>query len=59
MHYYGSVAPLVATCLFTWLESLAGPSRVSDSPVSAENLIYEAFVVMGVDGGVSLHCLQG
>ena len=24
-----------------------GPSRVSDSPVSAENVIYEAFVLMG------------
>ena len=24
-----------------------GPSRFSDSPVSAENVIYEAFVLMG------------
>ena len=32
------------TFLFTRLESLA--SRVSDSPLSAENVIYEAFVVM-------------
>ena len=24
-----------------------GPSRVSDSPVSAENVVYEAFVLMG------------
>ena len=45
----------VATCLFTRLEE----PRVSDSPVSAENVIYEAFVVEGVVGGVSLNCLHG
>ena len=28
-----------------------GPSRVSDGPVSAENVIYEAFVLMGELGG--------
>ena len=30
-----------------------GPSRVSDSPVSAENVIHDAFVVMG-----ELHCIH-
>ena len=35
------------TCLFTRLESLAWSQQGSDSPVSAENDIYEAFVLMG------------
>ena len=37
-----------STCLFTRLDRVyPGPSRVSDSPVSAENIIYEDFVLMG------------
>ena len=37
-----------ATCLFTRLDRVyPGPSSVSDSPVSAGNVIYEDFVVMG------------
>ena len=36
-----------------------GPSTVSDRPVTAENVIYEASVVMGEQGGASLHCLHG
>ena len=36
----------VSTCLFTGLEE-PGPSRVSDSHVSAENVFHEAFVLMG------------
>ena len=34
------------TFLFTRIEE-SGPSRVSDSPVSAGNVICEAFVLMG------------
>ena len=49
-----------ATCLFTRLERvLPGLSRVSDSPVSAENVIYETFVLMGEFGGSALYCLSG
>jgi hypothetical protein len=37
-----------ATCLFTRMDRVyPGPSRVFDSPVSAENVIYEDFVLMG------------
>ena len=35
-----------ATYLFTRLESPPGPSRVSDSPVLAETVVYESFVVI-------------
>ena len=44
------------TFLFTRLES-PGPRKVSNSPVSAENIIYEAFVVMGVVGRVAIYCI--
>ena len=44
---FSYTADQASTGLFTRLESLAGPSMVSDSPVSAEIAIYEAFVVMG------------
>ena len=44
--------------LFTRLESLAWARRVSDSSDSAENIIYKAFVLMGVVDGVSLHLLR-
>ena len=41
-------SPLNATCLFTRLDRVyPGFSRVSDSPLSAENVIYEDFVLMG------------
>ena len=33
-----------SACLFTRLES---PSRVSEGSISAENVVYKAFVVMG------------
>ena len=37
-----------STCLFTKLDRVwPGPNRVSDCPVSAENIIYEDFVLMG------------
>ena len=36
----------MSTCLFTRLEESSGPSRISDSSVSAENVIYEAFVLL-------------
>ena len=40
---------------------MMGPSRVSDSSVSAETVIYEAFVSMGLLGfyGASLHYYHG
>ena len=38
---------LITTCLFTRLDRVQpGPSRVSNSPVSAKNVIYEDFVLM-------------
>ena len=33
--------------------------QVSDTSVSAENVIYEAFVMMGLVSVVSLHCFHG
>ena len=37
-----------ANLFFTWLDRVQpGPSRVSDSPVSAENVLYEDFVLIG------------
>ena len=36
-----------------------GPSRVSESPVSAENIIYEAFFGGGKLDGACLYCLPG
>ena len=42
-----TVHSIQLTCLFTRLESLPWFSRVSDSPVSAETVIYEAFVLIG------------
>ena len=36
-----------------------GPSRFSDRPVCAENVIYETFVVMRKLRSISLHCFHG
>ena len=42
---------LVAWCVPIGIKSMSpGPSTVSDSPVSAENVIYEALVLMGEIG---------
>ena len=49
-------APAASTCLFTRLESAC---RVSDSPVSLENVIYDAFVLMGGGKGLFLYIAFG
>ena len=39
--------PAVNLFIYQAREVYPGPSRVSDSPVSAENVIYEAFGLVG------------
>ena len=48
------------TCLFTRLERVQpGLSRVSDCQVSAENVIYEVFVLMGEFCDSAFYCIPG